>query len=68
MIEAGEMIVIRVNPGELNEKTIREAVVKQTGCREFELSKAEIYPLERSQNVELKLAEIAGSGYRAHLQ
>jgi len=67
-IEAGEMIVIRVNPGELNEKTIREAVMKQTGCQELELSKAKIYPLDRSENVEMKLAEIARSGYRAYLQ
>ena len=64
--EAGKMVVIRVNPRELNEKTIREVVMKQTGCRELELSKAKIYQLGRSENIEMKLAEIARSGYQAH--
>jgi len=66
--ETGEMVVIRMNPGELNENTIKEVVMRQTGCREFELSKAEIYPLDRSENIQMKLAEIARSGYRISLQ
>lgn len=66
--ETGEMVVIRMNPGELSEKTIRDVVMRQTGCQELELSKAKIYPLDRSENVQMKLAEIARSGYRVYLQ
>ena len=64
--ETGEMLVFWMNPNELNEKTIREVVMRQTGCQELELSKAKIYPLDRSENVQMKLAEIAKSGYRMY--
>ncbi len=67
-IEAEEMRLIQVNPDELNEKMMSEAVMKETGCPELELSKAEIYPLDRFENVEFRLSEIARSGHRANLQ
>jgi hypothetical protein len=58
--------VIRVNPADLNEKTIKEIVMKHTGYSELELNKAKIYRLDRSENVEAELFEIAKSGYQAH--
>jgi len=62
----GEMVVVKVNPSELNEKTIKEIVMEQTGCPGFDMREAKVYPLERSENVEKKLAEIAHSGYQAY--
>ena len=62
----GEMVVVKVNPAELNEKTIKEIVMKQTGCPVFDMREARIYPLERSESVEKKLTEIAQSGYQAY--
>jgi hypothetical protein len=60
---SGKMVVVRVNPADLNEKTIREVVMKHTGHSELELNKAKIYRLDRSENVEAELSEIAKSGY-----
>ena len=62
----GEMVVVKVNPAELNEKTIKEIVMKQTGCPVFDMREARIYPLERSESVEKKLTEIAQSGYQTY--
>jgi len=54
----GGMVVVKVNPAELNEKTIKEIVMKQTGCSAFDMREAKIYPLDRSENVEKRLAEM----------
>ncbi|MEI9476591.1 MAG: hypothetical protein WCO26_08455 [Deltaproteobacteria bacterium] len=62
----GKMVVVKVKASELNEKTIREIVMKQTGCSELDMSKAKIYPLSRSESVEKRLAEISKSGYQAY--
>jgi hypothetical protein len=61
-----KIVVVRVNPADLNEKTIKEVVLKQTGCSDLELNNAKIYRLDRSENVETELLQIARSGYLAH--
>ncbi len=61
-----KMVVVHVNPTDLNEKTIKEIVMRQTGCSEIELNKAKIYRLDRSENIETELFEIGKSGYQTH--
>jgi hypothetical protein len=57
--------MIRVNPTELNEKMIQQIVEKQTGISlRPDLSNAEIYPLDRSENIEATLGKLERSGYR----
>lgn len=63
--EIEHMTVIRVNPAELNEKTIQEIVKKHTGVSiRLDLRNVEIYQLDRSENIETKLVELGKSGYR----
>jgi len=63
--ETEHMTVIRVNPAELNEKMIQEIVKKHTGISiKLDLRNAEIYELDRSEDIEAKLAEIEKSRYR----
>jgi hypothetical protein len=57
--------VIRVNPGELNEKKIQEMVKIHTGVSiRLDQKDVEIYEWERSENIEAKLIELEKSGYR----
>jgi len=63
---SGKMVVVRVNPADLSEKTIKEIVMNRTGCAALELNKAEIYRLDRSKSVEAELFEIAKTGYQAY--
>ena len=63
--ESCRMTMLRVNPTELNEKMIQQIVEKQTGISlSPDLSKAEIYPLDRSENIEATLGKLERSGYR----
>lgn len=65
--ERESLTVIQVNPGELNEKTIQEIVKKQTGVPiRFDLRNVEIYELDRTENIEVKLVELEHSGYRTY--
>jgi hypothetical protein len=64
--ETGKMVVVRVKPTELNEKTIKEIVMKQTGLKELEFKQAKIYRLDEKEEVEEELSKIAKSGYQAH--
>ncbi|MFB3886842.1 MAG: polyribonucleotide nucleotidyltransferase [Thermodesulfobacteriota bacterium] len=63
---SGKIVVVRVNPADLNEETIKEVVKRHTGHSELELRKAKIYQMDRSESVEAELSEIAKSGYQAH--
>jgi len=57
--------VIRVNPGELNEKRIQEMVKTHTGVSiRLDQKDVEIYEWDRSENIEAKLIELEKSGYR----
>ena len=59
------MTVIRVNPAELNEKMIQNIVKEHTGASiRPDLRDVEIYELDKSENIEVKLAELKKSGYR----
>lgn len=63
--ETGHMTVIRVNPAELNGKTIQEIVEKHTGVFiRLDLRNVEIYELDRSENIEARLVGIGKSGNR----
>lgn len=56
-----KMVVIRVNPAGLNEQRIKEIVMRETRCSQLELSQARIYRLEKTENTEKDIAEIAKS-------
>ncbi len=59
------MTVIRVNPAELNEKMIQHIVKEHTGASiRPDLRDVEIYELDKSENIEARLAELKKSGYR----
>jgi len=63
--ETKQMTVVRVNPGELNEKTIHEIVQRHTGVSlSSDLRDTEIYEVDRSENIEAKLVELEKSGYK----
>ena len=63
--ETKQMTVVRVNPGELNEKTIQEIVQRHTGVSlSSDLRDTEIYEVDRSENIEAKLVELEKSGYK----
>ena len=64
--EAGKVVVVRMDPAELREETIKEIVMKETGLKELELKQAKIYRLDERENVEKELSEIAKSGFQAH--
>jgi hypothetical protein len=59
------MTVIRVNPAELNEKMIQHIVKEHTGASiRPDLRDVEIYELDKSENIEARLAELKKFGYR----
>jgi hypothetical protein len=61
------MVVVRVNPKELNEEVITEVVRRETGSLAiFELNHAEIQVLNSPQEIETKIAEAKKSGYRLY--
>ena len=59
--ETRKIVVVRMNPTELREETIKEIVMKETGLKELELKQAKIYRLDEKENVEQELSEIAKS-------
>jgi hypothetical protein len=61
------MTVVRVNPNDLNEKTIEDIVKGYTGCStNLCLSNAEVYVLDSPDKIAPKLAELRRSGYRPY--
>jgi hypothetical protein len=62
--DTGKIIVVRMNPTELCEESIKEIVMKETGLKELELKQAKIYRLDEKENVEKELYEIARSGFQ----
>lgn len=57
--------VVQLNPSELSKKTITEIVAKETGISQsFVLNQAEIYKLNKNDDVRTRLAEIRRSGYQ----
>jgi hypothetical protein len=64
-LEDEKIVVVRVNPKELNEDVIKEVVRRETGSLAiFELSKAEVQVLNGPDEIEARLAEASRSGYR----
>lgn len=62
-----EVKVVQIHPSALNEHTIKEIVIKETGCpSSLDLNKAESYALEGPENIETMLAELRQAGYRKH--
>ncbi len=57
------MTVVRVDPRNLDEKKIKEVVMKETGLKELDLNRARIYRLDDPKEVEKELARIVRSGY-----
>ena len=62
--ETGKIVVVRMNPTELCEETIKEIVMKETGLKELELRQAKTYRLDEKENVEQELYKIARSGFQ----
>ena len=62
--ETGKRTVVRVDPRNLDEKKIKEVVMKETGLKELDLNRARIYKLDEPKHVEAELAKIAQSGDR----
>ena len=60
--DTGGMRVVRVDPRDLNEKKIKEIVMKEMGLKELDMSRARIYRLGHSGDLEKGLASIARSG------
>jgi hypothetical protein len=61
------MTVVRVNPNDLNEKTIEDIVKRYTGCStNLCLSNAEVCVLDSPDKIAPKLAELRRSGYRPY--
>ena len=66
-LEDEKMVVVRVNPKELNEEVITEVVRRETGSLAlFELNHAEIQVLNSPQEIETKIAEAKRSGYNTY--
>ncbi len=63
--ETDRITRIQVNPDELTGTLIREVVEGQTGLSlGTTLDGAEVYELDRSENIEARLVELERSGYR----
>ena len=63
--ETGRIMMMQVNPNELNEGMIREMVERQTGLSLGpDLKNVEVYELDKSENIEARLIELEKSGYR----
>ena len=58
-----EIKVVRINPAELNEKTIKRIVIRETGISEaFDLNNAKVWTLNGTEDVSAAFAEIKKSG------
>ncbi len=64
--EYGKVTVVRVDPRDLNEKKIKEVVMKETGLKELDLNRARIYKLDEPKHVEAEFAKIAQSEDSVH--
>jgi hypothetical protein len=59
------MKIVHVDPADLNEKTIQEIIVRETGVSEsLDLKKAEVCALNGPEDISAKFAELKESGYR----
>jgi len=64
-LEDEKIVIVRVNPKELNEEVIAEVVRRETGSLAiFELNKAEVQVLKGPDEIEARLAEASRSNYR----
>ena len=64
-LEDEKIVIVRVNPKELNEEVITEVVRRETGSLAiFELNKAEVQVLNGPGEIEARLAEASRSNYR----
>jgi hypothetical protein len=62
-----DVTVVRVHPGDLNEKTIEDIVKRYTGCpASLCLSNAETVAVDSPDKMASMLAELRKSGYQAH--
>ncbi len=59
-----EIRVIRVDPAELNEETIKKIIIRETGVSAgFDLNRAEVYSLNGSGDAPRRFAELKKGGY-----
>ncbi len=64
-LEDEKIVIVRVNPKELNEEVITKVVRRETGSLAiFELNKAEVQVLNGPDEIEARLAEASRSDYR----
>ena len=64
-LEDEKIVIVRVNPKELNEEVIAKVVRRETGSLAiFELNKAEVQVLKGPDEIEARLAEASRSNYR----
>ncbi len=63
--DADEIIVVHVNPTELNETTIKEIIIRETGISgTLNLNTAEVWALNGTEDISGKFSEMKKSGYR----
>jgi hypothetical protein len=61
--DADEIKVVHVNPAELNEKTIKKIVIRETGISgTIDLNRAKVWALNGIEDVPVKFAEMKKSG------
>jgi hypothetical protein len=66
-LEDEKIVIVRVNPKELNEEVIEEVVRRETGSQaRFNLKDAELQVLDSSQEIKTKLAEAKRSAYSTY--
>ncbi|MFP4533906.1 MAG: hypothetical protein ACLFNS_14620 [Desulfobacterales bacterium] len=59
-----EIRIIQVDPAELNEETIKNIIIRETGVSAgFDLNRAEVYALNESGDVPGRFAEMKKLGY-----
>jgi hypothetical protein len=64
-LEDEKIVIVRVNPKELNEEVIKEVVRQEIGSEaRFDLNHVELQVLDSPQEIETKLAEAKRSNYR----
>ena len=64
-LEDEKIVIVRVNPKELNEEAITEVVRRETGSlARFDLNHAEVQVLKGPDEIEARLAEASRSNYR----
>lgn len=67
-LQDDDIRVVRISPDRLNQETIREIVVRETGVSwATDLDKAEVYALKGTEDIRTRFAEMKKSGFRTSM-